>query len=199
MGHRPVTLIGFTQYRLGRNAFMHRKFIALILMASVLVTGASSSARADGDDLARALAAIAGVAIVGKIISDRRDDDDHVTHAPAPVYGHTPRPPVYGYTPPRTRSNFNYSVHGYPIRRHTTPYPVRPRPSRFDLPGQCLRSFRLNNRPVQLFGARCLRYEYGYKASLPEACKFKFISSGGKQHGYDSACLRQRGYRSARY
>ncbi|QIE46357.1 hypothetical protein G5B38_12940 [Pseudohalocynthiibacter aestuariivivens] len=50
---------------------MSGKFISLILAASLAVTGMTAApARADDKDIARALAAIAGIAIIGAAIHD---------------------------------------------------------------------------------------------------------------------------------
>ena len=52
---------------------MHRKFIATIAAASILITGfAAAPARANQDDLGRALAALLGVAIVGAVIHENK-------------------------------------------------------------------------------------------------------------------------------
>ncbi|RKF13887.1 hypothetical protein D6850_11890 [Roseovarius spongiae] len=51
---------------------MSRSFIALIMAASLAVTGLTAAPAQAGDkDIARALAAIAGIAIIGAAINDR--------------------------------------------------------------------------------------------------------------------------------
>ncbi|WP_324753015.1 hypothetical protein [Roseovarius sp. Pro17] len=59
---------------------MSRKFISLIVAASIAVTGMTAApAQAASDrDLARALAAIAGVVIVGAVIQEARKDKRQV-------------------------------------------------------------------------------------------------------------------------
>ena len=49
---------------------MHRKFIAFIISTAVAVTALSAPARADTDDIARALVGIAALALIGKALSD---------------------------------------------------------------------------------------------------------------------------------
>lgn len=171
----------------------HRNFITLILSAALAVTAVGAPARADGDDLAKALAGIAALAIIGKAIHDSRDDDDKVTHNPPPYwnqnggypYYHVPQYPTYKPQP-------------YPAR----PWPTQPRPlppqvSRMDLPAQCLRSFEVNRKTVRLLGAPCLKNNYRYSGSLPKACEFSFSNRDGRHTGYEPQCLRQRGYRVA--
>ncbi len=64
---------------------MARKFISFIIAASVAVTGLTAAPAQAGDrDLARALAAIAGVAIVGAVINESRKDNRYA--APRQYY-----------------------------------------------------------------------------------------------------------------
>ncbi len=54
---------------------MSGKFISIIIAASIAVTGITASpAQADERDLARALAAIVGVAVIGAAVQDSRND-----------------------------------------------------------------------------------------------------------------------------
>lgn len=148
---------------------MHRKFITLIVAAAVAGTSFAAPARADSDDIAGALFGIAALALLGKALSNRNDD----------------RAPV--------------------VQQHyqPNPSPVRPRPlpqsfTRYDLPGQCLRSYRVNNKSVRLFGAGCLQRNYRFTNSLPYACQLQFNNQNGSRTGYEPLCLRERGYRIAR-
>jgi hypothetical protein len=148
---------------------MHRKFIALIISTAVAVTALSAPARADSDDIARALFGIAALALIGKALSD--DDSNHQT-APQPIYRPVPQP--------------------------VRPRPLPPVVSRYDLPGYCLRSYQVNRDRIRLFGAGCLSRNYRYSASLPYACQFQFSEHGRSYTGYEPLCLRERGYRIAR-
>ncbi|WP_138935671.1 hypothetical protein [Roseovarius arcticus] len=57
---------------------MSGKFISFIVAASIAVTGMTAApAQASDRDLARALAAIAGVAIIGAAVHDSRKDKRH--------------------------------------------------------------------------------------------------------------------------
>ena len=61
---------------------MHRKFIAIVIAATVAVTTLAASAapaRAGGDDLAKILAGVAAVAIIGKVVKDQRDEKREVS------------------------------------------------------------------------------------------------------------------------
>ena len=77
---------------------MHRKFIATVAAASILITGfAAVPAQANQQDVGRALAAVLGLAIVGAVIHDSQKDKKKVQHVqPAPRHktikrAHNPR------------------------------------------------------------------------------------------------------------
>lgn len=154
---------------------MHRKFIALIITVAVAVTGLTAPARADTDDIAKVLAGIAALAIIGKAISDHNDDDRTVTRH---VYQ---TPPRYQPVPPR----------------YVTPRPVPPAVSRYNLPRHCLRSYAINRGTIRLVEAGCLNRNYRHARSLPYACQYQFSDRRGRHTGYEPVCLRERGYRIA--
>ncbi|MFD2857056.1 hypothetical protein ACFSZS_23125 [Seohaeicola zhoushanensis] len=89
---------------------MHRKFITLIVSAAVAVAGFSAPARADGDDIAKALIGFTALALIAKAIDDK--NDRATTHYPAP--------PIYGQ-PGRPRSTASRGV-----RRSIRTRPARP-------------------------------------------------------------------------
>ncbi|MBW4706590.1 hypothetical protein KX928_02210 [Roseobacter sp. YSTF-M11] len=160
---------------------MHRKFIATIVAAALAVTAIGSApARAD-EDLLRALAAIAGIAIVGKVIHDRNErkkEQQAVTR-------NTHRAPVY--------------------QNHNRSYDLKPRPlphraNRRLLPGECLRSSDTRDGRVRYFGRSCLEDRYKHVEKLPKACKLRVKVPGYayRRTGYDAYCLRQNGYQLAR-
>lgn len=145
---------------------MHRRFIALIVGAAIAVTALSAApARADSDDIARFIAGIAALAIIGAAIEDARDD-------PAPV--------VRRQVNPR-----HYSV---------APRPVPPRVSRKVLPGECLRNVRTRDGEARVFTQRCLNNNYRHASQLPRACARQFRTDRGVRWGYRPRCLRDRGY-----
>lgn len=171
---------------------MHRKFIALIVSAAVAVTGLTAPARADTDDVAKVLFGLTALALIGKAIEDRNDQPTVINRYPTrPVYTQPGRPI---YTQP-----------GRPIYVQPAPPRYQPRPlprqvSKFDLPSSCLRNFSINGRNVQLFGDNCMRSTYAFTNSLPYACQYGFNGDRGRAHvGYEPLCLRERGYRTARF
>ena len=155
---------------------MHRKFILLILSAAVAVAGFSAPARADGNDVAKIFAGIAALALIGKALDD--DDDDRQTV---------------------TRNTYHTHTYNTPRSQTVRPKPVPPRVSRYDLPRNCLRDYRVNRDNVRLLGAACLRKNYRHTNALPYACQFQFSNRYGTHTGYEPVCLRERGYRITRY
>lgn len=158
---------------------MHRKFIATIVAAAVTVTAIGSApARAD-EDVLRALAAIAGIAIVGKVIHDRNERK-------------------------RAQHSVTRNTHKAPVYQHTgRVYDLKPRPlpkraNRRLLPGDCLRSAETRQGRVRYFGKRCLERNYRYVNRLPQYCAVRFRGEDRSRRGYDARCLRREGYQLAR-
>lgn len=159
---------------------MHRKFIATIVAAALAVTALGSApARAD-DDVLRGLAAIAGIAIVGKVIHDRnkRKREQHTV----------------------TRQAHKAPV----IHRNNRVYDLQPRPlphraNRRLLPGNCLRSADTRQGRVRYFGKRCLERSYKHVNRLPQYCAVRFHGEDRSRRGYEARCLRREGYKLARH
>lgn len=164
---------------------MYRKFIATVTAASIALTALGAvPAAADQRQTMNALAAILGIAVVGKIIHDRNDRKKQANnHQPEPVY----RTPEY-----------KKPVHQPP--RYTQPRP-RPLPDRVNrklLPQECLRSFKTRHGKVRMFANRCLKRNYKFANRLPQHCQYVFDTPRGDRRGYEARCLRDRGFRLAR-
>ena len=159
---------------------MHRKFIATIAAASILITGfAAAPARANQDDLGRALAALLGVAIVGVVIHENKKKKKQRAHVqPAP----------------------RHKIHK-PIqkRRHIKPRTLPRRVSEHLLPGRCLRSFETRRGNARIFGERCLERHYGFTHRLPQHCERRIRTDRGPRFGFGARCLRKQGYKLARH
>lgn len=149
-----------------RRSAPHRKFIAFVLCLSLAITGFSAAPARAGDDVAKVLAGLAALAIIGAAINDRRDERKaHVTRRPA-------------YTPPPAYQ----------------PRPLPPRVARYDLPGKCRREFR-GYSGRNLMGARCLQRNYRFSAGLPQQCRVTFWNNGRNTAAYKPRCLKRQGYR----
>ncbi|MEX0302784.1 MAG: hypothetical protein AB3N24_10205 [Leisingera sp.] len=157
----------------------HRKFIALIVAASIAITGFSAApARAD-EDVAKFIAGMALLGILGAAINDaRKRDDHHVTRTYNPPHNH-------GHGP----KHHTHNRHGGHVK------PLPPQVRRYDLPAHCLKYFPRYSRNHALVGQQCLERNYSKTHLLPQSCRVTFWN--GKRHkaGYKPSCLRQRGYR----
>ena len=166
---------------------MYRKFIGTVAAASLAITAfGAAPARADDEDVARALAALLGIAVVGAIINKSQKDDHVVTrHQPRHVYN----PPKPRHVAPRPRN----------IKPHVQPRPLPDRVNRRLLPGKCLRTFETRRGAVRRgFGNRCLQNNYRFAHRLPAACRITVRSRQGHRTYYKARCLRDQGYRLAR-
>lgn len=184
---------------------MYRKFIATIAALSVTITAfGTRPAAADEKEVLRTLAAIAGVAIVGKMIYEnnkKREREREVVarSQPAPVYE---APRYYPEVSERPRLRPYYDPRPQP---RTSPErevrEVRPLPERVDrklLPQQCFRSFDGTEGKVMMFGEPCLEENYAHVERLPAYCHKRVSTQAGARYGYDARCLRDSGYSLAR-
>jgi hypothetical protein len=154
---------------------MSRKFIASILAVSIAVTGLTAApAKADSDDLVRFLAGATALVIIGRAL----DDNDRHTPTRRHTAGHG-RAYDDNYIPPE--------------RRH------EPRRSRYSLPRECRSSFWTPDGKQRYLDRRCLRHNYDYTHSLPKRCKITFYDKNVRKRGYSIPCLKDNGYRLARY
>lgn len=160
---------------------MSRTFISLIAGAAIAVTAGTAPARADTDDAAAALAAILGLAIVGKVIHDRNKDRHS---APAPTHHVAPKHITRNHVP-----------------HHVQPRPLPERAKRHKvLPQACFRTFQTRHgQQVRGFGSRCLSRNYQYAHRLPDHCATRVQTRKGWGWAYRARCLRDGGYTLARH
>ncbi|MEP3845818.1 MAG: hypothetical protein ABJM43_10820 [Paracoccaceae bacterium] len=153
---------------------MHRQFIAVITATSIAITAfASQPARAGNDDVARTLAAIAGIAILGAAIKNSHDKKKErvVQHSrPAKPKAH----------------------------RHVQPRPLPKRVNRKLLPQHCLHNFRDRHGSFPAFGRNCLSKNYGFANSLPQHCARSVRANRGYHTVYGARCLSRNGFQIAR-
>ncbi|MEO9516818.1 MAG: hypothetical protein ABJH45_07855 [Paracoccaceae bacterium] len=153
---------------------MHRQFIAVITATSIAITAfAAQPTRAGNDDVARTLAAIAGIAILGAAIKNSHDKKKErvVQHS------HPVKPKVH---------------------RHVQPRPLPKRVNRKLLPQHCLHNFRDRHGNFPAFGRNCLSKNYGFPNSLPQHCARSVRANRGYYTVYGARCLSQNGFQIAR-
>lgn len=154
-----------------------RRFIATLAAtasALALMTAAAIPARADrqSDDFAKALAAIAAIAIVGSAITDGKDDQRTTVQ-------HNPR--------------FNQTPRGY---RHRYAEPQRQRRETV-LPERCAIEVRSRRNTLVAYTERCLR-RAGIDQRLPRQCEVSVGRHGRDRTAYDQNCLLHSGFRTQR-
>ena len=166
---------------------IHRQFIATIAAASIVITGFSAApARAGEEEIGAALAAILGLAIVGAVIKDKRDDRK------ARQQVHVPQPQVHQ---PRQQGQNHINRH----QRHVQPKPLPHRVNRKLLPQRCLFNLRTDNgRYKEVFGQRCLNRHFQHVQHLPQQCGRRVWTDRGARYGYGARCLSKHGYQLAR-
>lgn len=158
---------------------MHRKFIALIIASAIAVTGLSAvPARAEGGDVAKVLAGLAVLAIIGVAIDKSRDDAP-----PAVVYAEPPRPTVI-----------------VPRPKVIVPRPLPHGVSRNALPETCVRNVNTDKGKRNVLSANCLDRNYAYTSALPSGCVVHHWNKNRHEFrkGYAQNCLKKHGYRIAR-
>ncbi len=156
------------------------RFTKVIIATATAVALASSLAapvRA-GDDTAKILAGIIGVAILGAVISDLDDNDRHRRAHPRPLV-------------PPTRSG-----HGYHVQ--PTPRPLPPQVQRYMLPSKCVRAGNIHGGNA-LLGRGCLRKNFVHAEALPGSCGVKYWNQkrSDVRRGYSLNCLQRHGYQMA--
>lgn len=159
--------------------FTHRKFISAIAALSILVTGfGAAQAQAGSRDAERALAAIVGLAVIGAIVANNRDDDRHETQR---VVRKPPR--IEARPLPRDLQPGRHGNH------HA---------SRKELPRACMQEVRTNRGVARYFGARCMSRNYKFVNRLPNQCERRIRTDRGERYGWGAKCLRREGYTLAR-
>jgi len=158
---------------------MSRKFISVIIAASIAVTAISApQVQAGNRELTRFLAGAAALAIIGSAINDRNNRRRSNEPSYEPGYA----PSFYGHTTA-------------PTPRH-----VPRRASRKILPSVCLKTIHSNGQRRNLFFLRCLKRNFSYTNALPNACARNVRRNDGTpfmRPAYGLHCLQNHGYEVA--
>lgn len=149
-----------------------RSFIALVLVAAMVVTGLTAAPARAGDNDAKIIAGAVALAVIGIAIANSNDrrDDYVVTRQRGYGYGHQPR---------------HESRHKHRHKRHH-------KREAYGLPGGCRTRIHTNRGQMSGYGQQCLLRNYASFNALPHQCAVRV-----RGHGliYDGRCLRKFGYR----
>ncbi|MBU2980407.1 hypothetical protein KO498_01155 [Lentibacter algarum] len=168
---------------------MSRQFITAIALSAVVATGLSSAqARAGEHDTARALVGITAVLLLGKALSDRKDDRNvQVTRGHGYIRHHGNN---NGHN---SHNNGHGNAHNNgPVR--VDPRPLPPRVRSKILPRQCLTTLRSRSKNIRILGAQCLQNNYRFSNTLPRKCSVKVKTNRGNRFGFAPNCLQRHGY-----
>jgi hypothetical protein len=170
---------------------INSRFVGAVTAAAVtLTTFTAAPAFADDERTARAIAAILGLAVVGKIIHDNNKSRDHVTQH---VYKEKPK--VKKHKQHKTKKHRQSGQAGWYTQREFPAKPLPRRVSRKTLPQHCLRSFETRRGHIRMLPRRCLERNYSFVHRLPQHCGVRVRTERGPRMGYAARCLRQNGYR----
>ena len=160
---------------------MHRKFIATVVATSILFTGfAAAPARANQEDVGRALATLIGIAIVGAVIHDSNKDK---------------KSKVKVYKQPEKKVQ---KKQVQKKKKHVQARPLPRRVAQHLLPSKCLSSFETRRATARILGQRCLERNYEFTHRLPQHCERRVRTDRGSRFGFSARCLRKQGYKLAR-
>jgi hypothetical protein len=154
-----------------------RKITATLAAAALAlgaITATAMPARANSEDVARVLAGIAALAIIGHAIKSGQG------HA-APVHGY----PQHPYPAGPGWNHGKPGGHPAPQYRPPPPPPVR------GLPGVC--AIRISGVHDDFYTRGCLR-DRGFRVELPNQCARQMRAPRGLRTVYSGHCLRATGF-----
>ena len=162
------------------------KTIAAICASAVLALPAPAAA--DGEDIARALAGIAAVAIIAKAIENRqelteRQDAERVA---------SDLPPFRLGTRESDGRVIDGRIRHYQRQSHPgKAFGVKKRP----LPDRCLRWVETGRGDRLAYGTRCLEQSYRHARHLPRSCETLVRTPRGFRSVFGARCLARDGWR----
>lgn len=176
----------FKRISLMRFTIPTRVVSTVTAAAIALTTFTAVPAYADDRQTARTVATIVGLAMIGAMINDHKQDKKkrHKSHS------NQTKKKVY--TQPQ-----KHRGHAQP-RQRVQPKPLPRRVSRKLLPQNCLRSYNTRRGQARIFTQRCLERSYHAVNRLPRSCAVRIRTDRGLRAGYGARCLRANGYRLAR-
>jgi len=153
---------------------MKHKFTVTMLISSIVITGfAAIPAKAGNDDVAKILAGVATLYIIGKAINSNPKAESTVS---------------------RNTSRLGSDHRNYD---YWEPSKKNRKTARRTLPEKCKFRIRTRNGRKSVFGARCLKNNYRFAHRLPQECKRNVRTRDGRRRVFGASCLRDHGYKVA--
>ena len=185
---------------------MSRKFISLVVAASVAVAGLSASqAQAERKHTRNLILGAAALAILGAAASNANRDRGAPATTAQPRHRNlgdnrngrrlhrSDRDNAHGDSPGRVR-NHGRNPDANPRRDRrpaVTPRPLPPRVSNSGLPRRCLVTVENRRGRRDIYEQRCLQRHYSQAHILPQHCRTRVRAAGQRIRGYDPSCVRQ--------
>ena len=157
--------------------------IASLAVAAGLV--APAPARADNDDLAKAILGIAAIAIIANAIDDRNDRKASSTL----------RAGRLGSVDRYDRYRDDDGIYRHGKRRGPK---ARRGYKKHALPRSCLREVETRRGDRLFYGSRCLNRNFRFASKLPDHCETLVRTRRGFRSFFAARCLRRDGWRVAR-
>lgn len=161
--------------RLMCRALMMPLLVAAITLSPVTTAPSFAGPRKSNDDsnVNALIATLLGLAVVGAVISHKKNNDDRDT-------GRSQRGGHREFDRDRLQVNPDYL-----------------------LPGKCLRKFKTQFGKERYWGRNCLQKRYGNVGSLPKSCRETIVAKNKSgvwvsRKVYEPHCMRQAGYRKHR-
>lgn len=148
-------------------------------------------AQADADDVARAIAGIAAVAIIAKAIDNRSDRSGSAVTAAS-----NGRVVEYATGTPDRRRIIDGRISrydGYKSGKKRRGY------KKLALPNRCLRVIETRRGSRYGYGDRCLQRNYRHANKLPNDCETRVRTRNGVRTIFGARCLARDGWRVARH
>lgn len=165
------------------------KLLTTSITALALATAGVMPAQAGNNDLAKAIAGIAAIAIIAKAVDDRSDRRKAASATVGAsrlgsveqTYRHDGRRIIDGRVRP-------YDNKGPKAGRG---YKKQP------LPQACLRVIETSRRDRLAYGSRCLDRNFRFASKLPRQCAVAVRTNRGVRTFYGARCLDRDGWRVA--
>mgnify|MGYP001628061978 CR=1 FL=1 len=172
---------------------MSRKFISLVLAASLSLTAfGATTAQAGDKEVFRFIAGAATVAIIANALND----NNRGRHQPQVVTRNGHHGSNYGGYQPHNNPRPQVIV---PNRGQVTPRPLPNRVRNQVLPSQCTLTARTRHGTRAYMGDKCLNKNNIRLSALPGQCRTNLAGPrGGTWGAWDVKCMTNLGYRTAR-
>ena len=148
------------------------------------------AAAADGDDVARALAGLAVIAIVAKAVDDRNDKKKRKA-AERRHAEETSGAALFGRRDDRRVIDWRIRPYGDNTR------PVRRGHKKHALPRHCLRTVETRRGDRTAYASDCLNHSYRFASRLPRSCETAVRTPRGFRTVYGRRCLARDGWNVA--